>query len=233
MGEAAETIWRFIWHEFCDVYVEGTKIEENRATRAAVLSFVWNNAMRLLHPIAPFVSEEVWLAIPHDGQTIMTATWPDPLEIPVDEEAAATFEALTRAAERVRTLRATIGLHPKERIDVEVPENVPSRVASALAHLATANVRPVGTFDGTVADALARVVGRAPRAVLFERYRKDADRLRGEVERLERKLGNSDFVAKAAPDVVAKEREKLAGYRNDAARVETELASLRSQGDSA
>src|SRR5581483_6618849 len=136
MGEAAETIWRFIWHEFCDVYVEATKIEENRATRAAVLSFVWNNAMRLLHPIAPFVSEEVWLAIPHDGQTIMTATWPDPLEIPVDSEAAATFEALTRAAERVRTLRATIGLHPKERIDVEVPENVPSRVASALAHLA-------------------------------------------------------------------------------------------------
>ncbi len=233
MGEAAETIWRFIWHEFCDVYVEATKVEDNRATRAAVLSFVWNNAMRLLHPIAPFISEEVWLAIPHDGQTIMTASWPDPLEIPADDAAAATFDALAHAAERVRALRATIGLHPKERIDVEVPRNVPARVASTLAHLASAEVRYVDASGGSIPDALAHVVARAPHRLLFERYRKDADRLRGEVERLERKLGNAEFVAKAAPDVVAKEREKLAGYRNDAARVETELASLRSQGESA
>src|SRR5580700_1242092 len=81
-GNAADAIWRFVWYEFCDWYVEATKVPQNHATRAAVLSFVWNNAMRLLHPIAPFISEEVWLALPHDGVTIMTATWPDRLEVP-------------------------------------------------------------------------------------------------------------------------------------------------------
>ncbi len=90
-GVAAETIWSFVWYEFCDWYVEATKIPENRATRAAVLSFVWNNAMRLLHPIAPFISEEVWLALPHDGVTIVTASWPDRFEVPVDRDAAEAF----------------------------------------------------------------------------------------------------------------------------------------------
>ncbi len=82
-GNAAETIWRFIWYEFCDWYLEATKADANRATRAAVLSYVWNGAMRLLHPFAPFISEEVWLRLPHDGETIVTANWPDPLEVPV------------------------------------------------------------------------------------------------------------------------------------------------------
>lgn len=233
MGEAAETVWRFIWHEICDVYVEATKSAENHATRAAVLSFVWNNAMRLLHPIAPFISEEVWLAIPHDGHTIMTATWPDPLEIPVDADAAATFEALQRAVERIRGVRAAIGLHPKERIELDVPQNVPPRVAAMLAHLSTGTVRSVAAVDGSAGETLECVTAQAPREALFERYRKDAARLRDEVERLERKLDNPNFVAKAAPAVVAKEREKLAGYRSDAARVETALASLNSQGESA
>ncbi|MGA8533646.1 MAG: valine--tRNA ligase, partial [Candidatus Tumulicola sp.] len=67
MGNAVETVWRFIWYEFCDWYVEATKAPQNHPSRAATLSFVWNNAMRLLHPIAPFISEEVWLALPHDG----------------------------------------------------------------------------------------------------------------------------------------------------------------------
>ncbi len=63
-GNAADTIWKFVWLEFCDWYLEATKVPENHGTRAAVLSFVLNNAMRLLHPIAPFISEEVWLVAP-------------------------------------------------------------------------------------------------------------------------------------------------------------------------
>ena len=90
------------------------------ATRTAkrarpVLSFAWNNAMRLLHPVAPFISEEVWLALPHDGPTIVTATWPDPLgRFPPSPAMREAFEALDRAAvERVRNLRAELGLHPQ------------------------------------------------------------------------------------------------------------------------
>jgi valyl-tRNA synthetase len=226
MGNATESVWRFIWYEFCDWYVEATKAEHAHVSRAAVLSFVWNNAMRLLHPIAPFISEEVWLALPHDGQSVMTAAWPDPLEIPVDRDAARTFELVRRTAERLRNVRAETGLQPKERLMLDLPANLPDAIAGLLAHFATASVTRVGPAGNGVEETLAEVTARAPHAVLFERYKKDAQRLRNEVERLERKLENAAFVAKAAPNVVAKEREKLQGYRAEFARVEAALAAL-------
>ncbi|HZY98351.1 MAG TPA: valine--tRNA ligase, partial [Candidatus Baltobacteraceae bacterium] len=231
-GGAAETLWRFVWYEFCDWYLEATKLPENAPTRAGVLSFVWNNAMRLLHPIEPFITEEVWLSLPHDGQTIMTATWPDPLEVPVDREAAALFDDVREATERIRNLRAEIGLQPKERVVLDVPVNVGPDVAALLAHLCAGTVRTSSAAGHTVAQALASVKPEAPKNVLEERYRKEISRLRDEVERLERKLANGQFVAKAAPDVVAKERSKLNGYRQEFARVETALAELTSEGDS-
>jgi len=226
-GNAAETIYRFVWYEFCDWYVEATKADQNRATRAAVLSFVWNNAMRLLHPLAPFISEEVWLALPHDGQTIVTATWPDPLEVPDSPADAHDFTLLQRTVERVRNMRAEIGLHPRERVTLDVPANVPEPLAALLALLATATIeRCDGAGDGLEA-ALAAVGVRAPRGVLEERYNKQLQHLRSEIDRGEKKLGNEAFVAKAAGDVVAKEREKLDAYRMELARVEAALRALK------
>jgi valyl-tRNA synthetase len=230
IGGATERVWRFIWYEFCDWYLEATKAPENRDTRAAVLSFVWNNAMRLLHPIAPFISEEVWLALPHDGDTIMTASWPDPLEVPSDRAAADRFESLQRVVERVRNLRSEMGLAPRVALPIAIPRNVPDDVASLLL-LMTAGERAEAPAAGeSLEEALAAVEARAPHGVLRERYAKEAERLRGEVERLERKLGNEQFVAKAAPDVVAKEREKLDGYRAELVRVESASAALGENG---
>jgi valyl-tRNA synthetase len=225
-GTAAETIYRFVWYEFCDWYVEATKAEQNRATRAAVLSFVWNNAMRLLHPLAPFISEEVWLALPHDGTTIVTATWPDPLEVPASD-AAADFVAVQRTVERVRNIRSEIGLHPRERVTLEVPANVPESVGALLALLATATVETAAPAGNNLEEALATASVRAPRAVLEERYRKELQRLHAEIVRGEKKLANEAFVAKAAHDVVAKEREKLDAYRAALARIEVAVRALK------
>ncbi len=225
-GNAAETIWRFVWYEFCDWYLEATKAPENRATRAAVLSFVWNNAMRLLHPIAPFITEEVWLALPHDGVTIMTATWPDPFEVPVDRAAAERFDALQRAIERIRNLRSEMGLAPKAPLTLEVPHNVPDAVASLLALYTYGEIERSAERGASLDDALAAVEGRAPKGLLLERYRKELVRLRGEVERGEKKLGNAQFTAKAAPEVVAKERDKLDAYRAELQNVEAALAAM-------
>ena len=88
---AADALLQFGWYTFCDWYVEATKAPSQRATRAAVLSFVLNAFVRAMHPIAPFVTEEIWLALPHDGATIVTASWPDVAEIPAFPEDAATF----------------------------------------------------------------------------------------------------------------------------------------------
>ncbi len=229
MGGAAETIWRFVWYEFCDWYLEATKAEENRETRASVLSFVWNNAMRLLHPIAPFISEEVWLALPHDGASIMTASWPDKFEVPVDADAARRFDALQVAVERIRNLRSEMGLAPRAPLALLVPENVDADAASLLSLLTAGEIRRVPAAGGGLEEALAAVEGQAPKGVLIERYRKELARLRSEVERGEKKLGNEAFTAKAAPDVVAKEREKLEGYRSELVRVEAALAALGEQ----
>jgi len=226
MGGAAETIWNFVWYEFCDWYLEATKAPENQATRAAVLSFVWNNAMRLLHPIAPFISEEVWLALPHDGVTIMTATWPDQLEVPVDRVALERFAALQRAIERIRNLRSEIGLAPRAPLALGVPENIPNDVVALLAMMTAGEVQRTAAAGANIDEALAAVEGHAPAGVMIERYTKEAARLRSEVERGTQKLSNASFTAKAAPEVVAKEREKLEAYRSELARVLTQLAAL-------
>ena len=223
-GNAAETLWRFVWYEFCDWYLEASK--ERTPARAAVLSFVMNNAMRLLHPIEPFITEEVWLSLPHDGTTIMTAAWPDELEVPVDREAAKQFEAIQSGVERIRNLRAEMGLQPKQRLTLSVPANVPDEIASLFALLTTSDVQRTAPAGETLEDALGAVTGNAPVEVMVDRYRKDVARLRSEVDRGEKKLSNANFVAKAASDVVAKEREKLEAYRSELARVETVLAAM-------
>jgi valyl-tRNA synthetase len=226
-GNATEVVWRFLWYEFCDWYVEATKADHNRASRAAVLSFVWNNAMRLLHPIAPFISEEIWLALPHDGDTIVTANWPDALEIPAFPAEAQSFELLRRTVERVRNLRAEIGLHPRDRVVIDVPANVPEEMAALLALLATAKVERAAAQGEGVEEALNAVSVRAPRGLLAERYRKEAQQLRLEVDRGEKKLSDEAFVTKAAPSVVAKERQKLEAYRAELAKVEAAIGALK------
>jgi valyl-tRNA synthetase len=225
-GLAAETLWRFVWYEICDWYVEATKDDHAGSTRAAVLSFVLNNAMRLLHPIEPFITEEVWLTLPHDGATIVTASWPDPAEIPVDREAAASFEALQRTVERLRNLRAQIGLQPRDLLTLKVPASLPADVASLLATYTTGNVEPIESSSDGLLESLNAVAGLAPKGVLAERYRKEVVRLRAEVERGERKLADQRFVANAKREVVAKERQKLEGYRAEFARVEAALKEM-------
>ncbi|MBV9269554.1 MAG: valine--tRNA ligase, partial [Candidatus Eremiobacteraeota bacterium] len=225
-GGASETVWKFIWYEFCDWYVEAAKNPYSRETRAAVLSFVANNAMRLLHPIEPFLTEELWLALPHDGETIVTASWPDPAEIPFDRAAANCFEALRAVVERVRNVRADLGLPPRAQVTLDIPENLPVDLTSLLATY-TNGIARTATAHGTNAEeALQAVRAEAPRDVLIERLRKERERLLAEVNRGENKLSNEKFVSKAAPDVVAKEREKLDNHRAELERVRVQLIEL-------
>lgn len=225
-GSAADAIWRFVWYEFCDWYLEATKVPENHATRAAVLSFVWNAAMRALHPIEPFISEEVWLALPHDGVTIMTATWPDRLEVPVDRGAAAAFETQMAATEQIRRLKQELELPLGSKPPTRVPGDLGDAALAAIRAYAPAASGATISIDDALTGGIAAIAVEADAALVLERYRKDVARLRSEVERGEKKLSNASFIAKAAPNVVAKEREKLEGYRSELARVEAALAAM-------
>ena len=227
-GTVAETLWKFIWYEFCDWYLEATKVKTD--ARAAVLSFVLNHAMRLLHPLEPFISEEVWLALPHDGLTVMTATWPDVAEIPAFRDAAADFEVLRAAVERIRNLRAEMGMAPRAPLTVEIPQSVPDEAAALLAMYVQGTPERTQSEAATFAAAMDAVSAHAPRELMLERYRKELGRLRSEIERVERKLADEKFTGKAPAPVVEKERGKLAAFQADLTRV---TAALSGMGESA
>jgi valyl-tRNA synthetase len=222
-GVAADLLIDFVWYRYCDWYLEATKTPNE--TRASVLSYSFNVMMRLLHPIAPFVSEEIWLALPHDGSTIVTASWPDPTEIPHDDAAAARYEAMIGVVTKVRDFRSQLGLNPREKLTLEVPASLDADVRNLLALHANATLADI-SGNGVAGDPLAAVTVRAPKELLRARSRKDIERLDGEVERLEKKLANEQFTGKASPDVVAKERAKLAGYESERARACAQLAAL-------
>jgi len=223
-GAAAETIYAFVWYEFCDWYLEASKTEND--SRAGVLSFVWNNAMRLLHPIEPFISEEVWMMLPHDGPSIMTANWPDLAEIPVDRQAAADFEALRSAVERIRNLKADMKMGPRAPIDILTPQNLPDFPAQILAGYVAGTVERVQATGASFSDAAAAVTARAPRELVILRRRRELERLVTDIERARRKLSDAGFVEKAPQGVVSKEREKLAGFERELERIKASMEEL-------
>ena len=227
-GVAADTLLQFGWYTFCDWYVEATKAAGQRETRAAVLSFVLNAFVRAMHPIAPFVTEEIWLTLPHDGQTIVTASWPDLAEIPAFPEDADAFRAVVEKVEQLRTSRAEWGINPKEWMQVEIPGTLANEadVVEAIATLARAEISTYDGGDGALRDRILAVRGVADTAKLRERYTKEVARLQSEVARSEKKLANASFVAKASPDVVAAERTKLEEYQRELQRNQDGLVGL-------
>jgi valyl-tRNA synthetase len=224
-GVAADLLVDFVWYKYCDWYLEATKAPS--PSRAAVLSYVLNAAVRLLHPISPFVTEEIWQALPHDGATIVTSSWPDASEVPIDTAAAARYEALIGVVTKVREVRVELGLAPREKLTLEVPSRLDADARTLLGLHANATLVDGG--DAGDADPLGAVMVRAPHALLRRRYSKDVERLDAEVARLEKKLGNPQFASKASPDVVAKEREKLDGYERERERARAQLAALESE----
>ncbi len=225
-GVAVDEIIDFAWYRYCDWYVEATKAPAAAETRAPVLAYGLNAIVRLLHPFAPFVSEEIWQALPHDGRTIVTASWPDPAEIPADQTAVVTFDRLRAVVTQVRDLRAQLGLAPREKLTVDVPPALDADARELLAVLANATLVDtpgLGSVDG---DALAAVRPHADDAVLAERYSREIARLDAEVERARTKLANDKFVSKASPQIVAKERDKLMRYEDERRRARAALDAL-------
>jgi len=227
-GVAADTLLQFGWYTFCDWYVEASKAPGQETTRAAVLSFVLNAFVRAMHPIAPFVTEEIWQTLPHDGATIVTASWPDLAEIPSFPDDAATFRAVIEKVEQLRNARSEWAIPPKDWMRVEIPASLePERgVVEALATLARAQIATYDGGDGSLRDRILAVRGIADTAKLRDRYARELARLESEVARSEKKLANDGFVAKASPDVVAAERAKLEEYRRELARAREALGAL-------
>lgn len=230
MGTAANALHDFGWYKFCDWYLESTKIEAQKPTRAAVLSFVLNTLVRALHPIEPFVTEEIWQTLPHDGETIVTASWPDPAELPAFPAQAALFEAFIASVVRIRNAKAELELRPNENVRLRSAPLPPEIVALYAALVRGAvEIDPELLVQVPLDTLLAQIEVLADTAVLRERYARQIAKLEEEVARLERKLANPQFIEKAKPELVQAEREKLAGYERELERVRSLLRALPPQ----
>jgi valyl-tRNA synthetase len=234
-AKVCDTLYHFAWDDVCDWYLELAKpvIAENGNTRR-VLGHVLDQVLRLLHPVIPFVTEELWLGLNGTG-SIVIADWPEPDKSYVDDAAEVEIAGLQKVVTEIRRFRSDQGLRPGQR------------VAARLSGLAALNlaaheglIRSLARLDepGTdfAASGTLAVTGgvtveldtRGAIDVAAERARLEKDRAAAQKEKTgaEQKLGNAEFLAKAPETVVAKIRARLDAAEADLTRIDTALNAL-------
>ena len=252
LGEAGRMIYEFIWNEFCDWYIELTKArlydKENvraRNTALYVLSHVLEGTLRLLHPFMPFITEEIWQKVPHSDelQSIMVAQWPEGDEAQINGDIEARMTAIMETIKTVRNMRAEVGAAPSKKSELILlvgDENLRTVFTENQAYLdKLASSEPVTILPagaGKPENAMAGVVSGVeiylPLKGLIDveketaRLRKEQEKLEKEIKRLNGKLSNEGFLSKAPEQVVAAEKEKLAGYQEKLKAVEGRIADL-------
>ena len=248
-GEAGRLLYRFIWDDFCDWYIEMSKEtlagddEAAKLTTRSILVYVLDNTLRLLHPIMPFVTEEIWQSVPHVGESLVVATYPTVHPEQMDEKAAEEMEFLMDFIRSVRTVRNEMNT------PLSKPINILAKVSDA-AHYAILkeNESYIARFSNpeefvygedveAPSDAVTSVITGAeiylPLAGLINikdeiaRLEKEAEKLQQEVDRVEKKLSNEKFVAKAPAAVVEAERAKGADYQAQREAVLERIATLK------
>ncbi|MGB4315240.1 MAG: valine--tRNA ligase, partial [bacterium] len=245
LGEAATTLYEFIWGEFCDWYIEMIKPRlyakedgEGRRTSQYVLWKVLETTLRLLHPFMPFITEEIWQHLPHGGPSICVAPWPEAGDTdPAVEEEMERIMAVIRG---VRNIRAEMNIPPGKKVPVAIqaPAGLQSQLEAGIPYITQLAGVGTVTMQEPVTEkprqAAAAMVGGVEVYVPLEglididkeiaRLRKEEQNLVKEVERVTKKLQNENFLAKAPAEVVAKEREKEKEYREKLAKVRERIA---------
>ena len=251
-GEMARELHAFFWNEFCDWYIEFSKASLREGGDARLqtqrnLVYVLDNALRLLHPAMPFVTEAIWENVPHaegEAPALMMAKWPEPESLAslVDEESERAVSLLCDVVSAVRSTRARYGISPKQELPVVLRagfENarVLEGLKSQIISMARASELSIVPSDAHKPAESACVVahGCEVYCVLTGLIDFDAERARLTKERatlqkdeakFAKKLSNPGFLAKAAPEIVEKDTAKLAELRDKLARVEEQLAEL-------
>lgn len=236
LGEAARALYEFIWNEFCDWYIEMAKArlysKEDavaRYTAQHTLSSILQKTLELLHPFMPFITEEIWQHLPHEGKSIMVAAWPQVNSGLIDEQAEQEMGALMEVIKTIRNMRAEmnvpIGKKTEAILQVANAElNVIfSQNVAFLQQLASVMPVTIESVSPAKPDQAAAAVAGGVEIYLplrglididkeVARLEKELTNLNKEVERLVGKLNNSGFIAKAPAQVIEVERGKQKDY---------------------
>jgi len=248
--DASSEIYQFFWHELCDWYVElikpvlaGENVSAlNRSKRVAALVHVLDYSLRLLHPFMPFITEEIWQRIPHSGESIMIQEFPRQRAAREDAEAFQGMQVLMDLTTCLRSARAEMNIDPKKMLDAALVARDPSiRVLvqeniekiKLLARLAAvkfvpkllddrAQLKGVWKHGEFGLDLKGAIDFRAER----ERLQKELGRVRGEIQRIVRKLNSHEFVNRAPEEVVSENRARHAELLERFERLESNLDRL-------
>lgn len=251
LGVAVAKLYDFIWDEFCDWYIELVKPRlydtENPTNKTAqqVLSYVLSNTLKLLHPFMPFITEEIWLSLPHEGESIVIANWPtadDALSFPAE---AAQMEMMKGALKAVRNKRAEMNIPPSKKAAMfivtdhtELFQNGAvffQKLASASDVTLLKDKSSVGENTVAVIVDGAQIYIPLGELVDFEkelkRLEEEKKHLLGEIKRVEGKLSNKGFVDKAPARVVDEEKAKGEKYREMLQKVEESLSAFQKEAN--
>ncbi len=258
-NDYADALYHFAWHEMCDWYVEFAKpslyddnddIESKRAAQATLL-YTLDAVLRLLHPLAPFITEDIWQALPlGDGRadSIMTATWPtfDP-RLSFGEDAAAAA-VIVDLIDEIRAVRGNTNVKPGVPIPtlyLTCDAATEQAIRGAAVYLQRlAKVESVAFIDAAGADSLGSVATAVCRGIEIRipllglidveeevaRLDKEVARVESDIAFVSKKLNNEKFVAKAPAEIVDKERAKIAAFHDELSMLRRSLQELRSLG---
>ena len=247
LGIAAQKIYDFIWDSYCDWYIELTKPRLNGGDAAAkegaerVLLYVLTDILKLLHPFMPYITEEIFQAIPHEGEALIVAPYPKydaALSFPEDE---AGFELIMDAVKAVRSRRAEMNVPPSKRPTLIITSDRPEVFEAGrtyLSKLAYAGEVEISAEAPADTEGMVSVVtGSAkmfmPMAELVDiekeraRIEKELDKARAQLEAQNKKLANESFVSRAPEAVVNAERERAEKAKALIANLEESLAKLQ------
>jgi len=250
LGEAARQLYEFIWNEYCDWYIELTKArlynkEEtaSRATAQYVLWYVLSNTLKLLHPFMPFITEEIWQHMPHEGVSVMTASWPVEETDLADAKAEQDMTVIMDVVKAVRNMRAEVNVPPGKKSEVIL--HVSNEDATAMLECNLQYIKTLAAAEPVLflpagsdkpENAMTQVVGGVeiylPLKSLIDvdketaRLAKEIAAIDKDLARINGKLTNSGFIAKAPPEVIAKEQAKADEYNEKKQAITERLAFL-------
>ncbi|MDY6796489.1 MAG: valine--tRNA ligase [Actinomycetota bacterium] len=246
-SEACRALYEFFWSDFCDWYVELSKLrlygshEADRRTAQYVLWTVLERALRLLHPFMPFITEEIWQRLPHQGESITRAPWPRPRPELVDEEAEKDMNVLREIITCMRRLRAEMGIKPSKLTSALVIDMAGDRNALLERYMDyIISQARLSSLDVVrkVEDPSSYARGLAAGVEVFipldsedfseelERIERELAKLEDESRRFKAKLSNDQFLSKAPQEIVQKERRKLADVMLKMDRLKEQLELL-------
>ena len=247
IGVASAKVYDFLWDTYCDWYIELTKTrlngEDEQAKLVAqnVLCYVLTELLKLLHPFMPFITEEIYQALPHEDAYLMTSQWPvyrSELSFP-EEEAA--MEAVMDTIKAIRARRAEMNVPPSKKAEVLIVTATPDIYAQGLHFIERLAYASAVTFaasapadvTGQVSVVTANATAYMPLSELvdiaaeLERIAKEKEKAENGLRIVEQKLSNEKFVSRAPEAVVNAEREKAAKFRELIAKLEESAKAMQ------